>query len=65
MTTTTKNRFIKEVKAVARHNPNVDMKLVREWQELTEMLNKIAPQPKPRAVKPPRLQPIPLRMFRQ
>ena len=67
MNESTKNRFVKEVESAAQGNPNIDMKLVREWQEITKMLEKVppAPAPEPEAVEPPRLQPIPLRMFRR
>ncbi len=58
-------RFAEEVRSAAHGNPNVDMDLVRECQEITEMLDSLpqAPESKPKTVKPPRLQPIPLGMF--
>ena len=65
MKTTTENRFIEEVKIAAAGNPNIDMKLVREWQEIDKILEKIPPPlTTPSVAKQPRLQPIPLRMFR-
>jgi len=57
------NRFVREVEAAARNNPNVDMDLIREWQQIAKMLEKAPPPPEPKAAKPPRLQPIPLKMF--
>lgn len=60
-----KTHFAKEVEAAARNNPNLDMDLIREWQEIAEMLEKAPPPPKPKSAKPPRLQPIPLKMFGQ
>ena len=63
MNTTKKNRFIEEVKVAAHGNPNIDMKLVREWQEITRMLEKVPPLPEPEPTKPVRLQPIPLELF--
>ncbi len=60
-----KNRFIREVKSAAHGNPNVDMDLVREWQEITKTVDSVpqGPAPEPKIVKQPRLQPIPLRVF--
>ena len=59
------NRFIKEVKLAARENPNVDIGLVREWLEITKILDSVPKdsEPEPKPVKRPNLQPIPLRMF--
>ncbi len=65
MNESTKNRFVKEVESAARGNPNIDMKLVREWQEITKLLEEFPPPPEPEVTEPPRLQPIPLRMFRR
>ena len=59
------NRFVREVESAVRENPNVDMDLVREWQEITEILDNIPQgrEPEPKVMKPRRLQPIPLRIF--
>ena len=63
MNTTTKNRFIEEVGATARENPNIDMKLVREWQEVEKIIDNLPPPPEQEKPKPIHLQPIPLQMF--
>ena len=63
MSTTKENPFIEEVKVAAHGNPNIDMKLVREWQEITKILEKAPPPPEPETIKPVRLQPIPLELF--
>lgn len=39
------NRFVREVRSAAHGNPNVDMDWVREWQEITEMLDSLPPDP--------------------
>ena len=65
MNESTKNRFVKEVESTARGNPNIDMRLVQEWQEITKFLEKFPPPPEPEIAELPRLQPIPLRMFRR
>ena len=63
MNKTAKNHFIKEVESAAQGNPNIDMELVQEWQEIAKMLEKVPPPPKPKIAEPIRLQPIPLQMF--
>ncbi len=65
MNTVQKNRFEKEVEAAASNNANVDMDQVREWQRIVEFLDRVShlqalEQEKPN---PPRLQPIPLKLF--
>ena len=67
MNTTTNNRFVEEVKVAARNNPNIDMKVVREWQEIAKIIENIPPEmtPEQKPTKPIRLQPIPLKMFDQ
>ena len=62
MNQTEKNRFDREVEAAAQGNPKIDKDLIREWQKIDRMLKRFPPPPPVRA-KPPRLQPIPLRMF--
>jgi len=61
-----KNRFAREreIEAVPGINPNVDMKLFREWQEIIKIIENIptAPQQK-ESIKEQPLQPIPLRLF--
>ena len=61
------NQFVREVEAACHENPYVDMNLFRQWQEMTKILDSLPkePEPKPKKVKPFRLQPIPLRMFSQ
>ncbi len=59
------NRFIEEVKAIPRDNPDIDMKLVREWQRIAKILEKMPPPPESGTTEPLHLQPIPLRMFRR
>lgn len=63
MNTPTHNRFIEEVEAVTSNNPDIDVELAREWQEITKFIENIPVSPKPAAAKPARLQPIPLKMF--
>ena len=58
-----KNRFIEEVKSAGKGNPNIDMDLIREWQKIDKILEKIPPSSEPKVVKRSCLQPIPLRMF--
>ena len=59
------NPFIKEVESAAYGNPNVDMDLFRQWLEVEKILDSFpkVPEPKPKKVKRPRLQPIPLEIF--
>ena len=57
------NRFVEEVEFAAQGNPNIDMKQVREWQEIARILEQVPPPPESEEAKPTRLQPIPLRMF--
>ena len=63
MNTQQKNRFVREVEAVAQDNPCVDMDLIKEWQKMAKMLDKLPPPPEPEPAHPPRLQPIPLKLF--
>ena len=66
MSTHKENRFIREVEAATRENPNVDMDLIRECQKIAEMLEKLPPLPAESSEKEqPRLQPIPLNLFNQ
>lgn len=65
MNTMKKNHFVKEVEAAARNNPGLDMDLIREWQEIAKVLEKVPPPSEPEPAKPRRLQPIPLKMFIQ
>lgn len=61
------NRFIEEMKSITHDNPGLDMDLIREWREIKKVLDKVPPldtDTEPQKVKTPRLQPIPLRMFR-
>ena len=62
MNITIKDRFIKEVRVAARENPNIDMKLVREWQAVEKIIDSL-PSPEREEPKPIHLQPIPLQMF--
>ncbi|MGI9310335.1 MAG: hypothetical protein ACR2P7_02245 [bacterium] len=62
MKTKSLNSREKEVVAVIRDNPKVDMKQVREWIELAEFLDSI-PAPQQEKSEPVKLQPIPLEMF--
>ena len=60
------NRFIREVETATRDNPNIDMDLIREWQKIAAMLEKLPPLPAESSEKEqPRLQPIPLNLFNQ
>ena len=64
MSTHKENRFIREVEAATRDNPNIDMELINKWHEITRMLEKIPPPLEETNEKePPRLQPIPLELF--
>lgn len=66
MSTDKENRFIREVEAATRDNPNIDMDLIREWQKTAAMLEKLPPPPAESSEKEqPRLQPIPLKLFDQ
>lgn len=56
------NRYANEIASVARNNPKVDMKQVREWAELAEFLDSL-PTPQPKEPEPVKLQPLPLNMF--
>lgn len=63
MSTIEENRFIREVEAATRDNPNIDMDLIKEWQKMAAMLEKFPPPPEIKEKKQPRLQPIPLKLF--
>lgn len=64
MSTIEENRFIREVEAATRDNPNIDMDLIREWQKIAAMLEKLPPLPvESNEKEQPRLQPIPLKLF--
>ena len=59
------NRLAEEVKSIGRDNPNVDLELFQEWLEIKTVLDKIPADAgtEQAEVQPPRLQPIPLKMF--
>ena len=64
MSTHKENRFIREVEAATRDNPNIDMELINKWQKIAAMLEKIPPLPAESSeIKQPHLQPIPLKLF--
>lgn len=63
MNVDTNNRFVKEMKTVVRDNPQIDTEQMREWQRISKILDSIPPEPEPEPPEPPRLQPIPLKMF--
>ncbi|MCY4361513.1 MAG: hypothetical protein OXE42_04900 [Gammaproteobacteria bacterium] len=63
MSTIEENRFIREVEAATRDNPNIDMDLIREWQKIAAILEKLPISAESNEKKQPRLQPIPLKLF--
>lgn len=62
MTIKSPNHREKEIAAVPRSNPKIDLEQAREWIELAQVLDSI-PTPPPEKPKPVKLQPIPLDFF--